>query len=269
MIEEFEVMGQTKFDRINSVYYPDYHHFMDQRSKRNRAFAKTREEEAVPPADRTVFDHPPEDDDDVERVDFQAHEFDVLKLSSLDWTNEPNVFEDDLIRVPSLDSEMKWSHQNPLVTVPNMRRASLARAATGGEASISGAQLSILEELKRMTNRKTASNSNPDEWISESEITDNDVICERGGKSNRHAGTKRYRGIVEKFKPIYQSLNAKIEKTNLSRKIIAQIQDNHGRFLKRDEETGLFYVLCKVETTKKVSQALREKKVLKWTDDTL
>lgn len=269
MIEEFDVMGQPTFDRINKVfYYPDYH-YMDPRSKRNRAFAKTREEETVPPADRNVFDHPPEDDDDVHGGDFQPHEFDVLKLSSLDWTTEPNVFEDDLIRVPSLDSELKWSHQNRLVAHPNTGRTLLARAAVDGEASINGAQLSILEELKRMTNSKTASGSMPEEWISESQITDNDVICERGGKSNRHAGTKRYRGMVEKFKPIYQSLTAKIEKTNLSRKIIAQIQDNHGRFLKRDEKTGQFFVLCKVETTKKVSQALREKKVLKWTDDTL
>lgn len=267
MIEEFEVMGQTKFDRINGVYYTDYR-FMDQRSKRNRAFAKTRDEELAPPADRNVFDRPPEDEDDVDAADFQPHEFDVLKLS-LEWGSEPNEFEDDLIRVPSLDSEMKWSQQNRLVTVPNMSQSSLARAATGGEASIQGAQLSILEELKRMTNRQTVSEIKPEDWISESDITDNDVICERGGKSNRHAGTKRYRGIVEKFKPVYQSLTAKIEKTNLSRKIIAQIQDNHGRFLKRDEQTGQFYVLCKVETTKKVSQALREKKVLKWTDDAL
>lgn len=260
-------MGQTKFDRINGVYYTDYR-FMDQRSIRNRAFAKTRDEELVPPADRNVFDHPPEDDEDDDAVDFQPHEFDTLKLS-LEWGNEPNEFEEDLIRVPSLDSEMKWSQQNRLVTVPNASQSSLARAASGGEASIQGAQLSILEELKRMTNRQTVSEIKPEDWISESDITDNDVICERGGKSNRHAGTKRYRGIVEKFKPMYQSLTAKIEKTNLSRRIIAQIQENHGRFLKRDDQTGQFYVLCKVETTKKVSQALREKKVLKWTDDPL
>merc|ERR1740123_1340048 len=97
----------------------------------------------------------------------------------------------------------------------------------------------------------------PEVLISEEEITEKDVICERGGKSNRHAGTKRYRGMIEKFKPQYQSLTSKTSKTNLSRKIISQIQENGGRFLKKDEKSQKYYVLSPVETTKKVSQAMR------------
>ena len=145
------------------------------------------------------------------------------------------------------------------------------------------AQLQMLEKFKKLTEhqktaeatgRKTASPPHhnkkaadpPQHWIRESEITDKDVICERGGKSNRHAGTKRYRGMIEKFKKEYQQLTAKADKTNLSRKLISQIQQNGGRFLKKDDDTNQYFVLSVVETTKKVSQALREKKVLKWTE---
>lgn len=136
-------------------------------------------------------------------------------------------------------------------------------------------QLQMLEDLKRLTkeqdsskrSKKKAARQQPvHDWILESEITEKDVICERGGKSNRHGGTKRYRGMIEKNKKTYQDLTAKADKTNLSRKIIGQIQKSGGRFLKKDEESNQYYVLSPVETTKKVSQALREKKVLKWTE---
>jgi hypothetical protein len=134
----------------------------------------------------------------------------------------------------------------------------------------------IINKKKTLTHRKLASKANNnnnnsgttnESWISESDITENDVICERGGKSNRHAGTKKYRGIVEKLKTRYQNLILKREKTDLSREIIAQIHESNGRFLKKDDDSGLYFVLSKVETTKKVSQALREKKALKWTED--
>merc|ERR1712113_927411 len=87
------------------------------------------------------------------------------------------------------------------------------------------------------------------------------------GSSGINAGTKRYRGMIERFKPEYQSLTAKTAKTNLSRKIISQIQENGGRFLKKDERSQKYFILSAVETTKKVSQAMRKKKSLKWTED--
>lgn len=165
-----------------------------------------------------------------------------------------------------MDSELNWSPQNPVVTVPNMGQKALAQAVFNGENSMRKAQLSILEDLKFMTHQQAKRSSKSEiHLISEEEITDKDVICERGGKSNRHAGTKRYRGMIEQYKPEYQSLAAKIAKTNLSRSIIAQIQNSGGRFLKKDDASRNYYVLSTVETTKKVSQALREKKVLKWT----
>jgi len=235
------------------------------------------EEEQIPPADRKVFDHPSED--------IHVPSFNNFRSSQDVWTQRPMpvytqrpmpvytqsiptvIDDDDAIRIPSLDENLKWSPQNPIITIPNIGHKNLACALSSGEASIYGAQLSILEELKHMTYRQTMRPSKPVALISEEEINEKDVICERGGKSNRHAGTKRYRGMIEKFKPLYQSMTAKTAKTNLSRKIISQIQKNGGRFLKKDEESQEYFVLSPVETTKKVSQAMREKKTLKWTED--
>jgi len=232
-------------------------------------FDRTIEVEQIPPADRNVFDHSPEDIRVVWNDNFRSSQNDWTRRPLPVFTQSiPTVFdEDDAIRIPSLDENLKWSPQNPIITIPNIGHTTLAHAVSSGEASIQGTQLSILEELKRMTHRQTMKPVKPAAQISEEEITDRDVICERGGKSNRHVGTKQYRGMIERFKPQYQSLTAKTAKTNLSRKIISQIQENGGRFLKKYEKSQQYFVLSPVETTKKVSQAMREKKSLKWTED--
>mmetsp|Transcript_3338 Transcript_3338/g.4980 ORF Transcript_3338/g.4980 Transcript_3338/m.4980 type:complete len:264 (+) Transcript_3338:89-880(+) len=259
-------LRKDQHKHINRVSFTE-EDFMDTKS-RGHLFTKNSSEEHIPPADINVFDQSP---DDIRLAGFDCPRSGI----HYDWAHESlptgltfdkSMFDDDdAIRIPSLDSNLKWSPQNPMVTLPNIGHTTLARAVSSGEASIHGAQLSILEELKRMTHQQTLKPDKPTDWIAEAEITDMDVICERGGKSNRHDGTKRYRGMIEKYKPEYQSLTAKTAKTNLSRKIIFQIQKDGGRFLKKDEQSGQYFVLSPVETTKKVSQAMREKKALKWT----
>lgn len=257
-------MGLSKIYHISRVSFTE-EDLMDH-DIRGHLSSRIDKDEQIPPADKKVFDHSPDDIHlALDTVRSGAHD---------DWEHEPlpigmtfdkSMFDDDAIRIPSLDANLKWSPQNPVITLPNIGQKSLARAISSGEASIHGAQLSILEELKRMTHQQTMSPNKATSFISEAEITDRDVICERGGKSNRHRGTKRYRGLIEKYKSEYQSLTAKTAKTNLSRKIIFQIQKDGGRFLKKDEQSGQYFVLSPVETTKKVSQAMREKKALKWT----
>lgn len=252
---------------------------------------KLEEGEYLPPADKGVFDsmfdhHLPseyllagfESNIRTNRQDawivpppVASYDFPIMSSPSSSFDADDN----DRIQVPSLDANLKWSPQNPIMTLPkNIRRTHLAHAVTSGEVkTIHGAQMSILEELKRMTHvqmaAKASSTKKHTELIPESKITDRDVICERGGRSNRHIGTKRYRGMIEQYKPEYQSLMSKTAKTNLSRKVITQIKNNGGRFLKRDEDSQQYFVLSQVETTKKVSQAMREKKTLKWTSTSI
>ena len=98
-------------------------------------------------------------------------------------------------------------------------------------------------------------------------VTEKDVLSERGGKANHHKGNKRYRKIVSEMKAQYRHINAKTAKTDLSKSIVDYVYSYGGRFLKKDKDKeGRYLVMTKAEARKKTSQALRETKLLKWTD---
>jgi hypothetical protein len=92
-----------------------------------------------------------------------------------------------------------------------------------------------------------------------------DVLCGRGGRSNHHPGNKRYRHVVSETKLLYKNTEAKTTKTEMSRAIVEHVCAYGGRFIKKEESTGRFFVLTKAEARKKTSHALREAKDLKWT----
>jgi hypothetical protein len=92
-----------------------------------------------------------------------------------------------------------------------------------------------------------------------------DVLCGRGGKSNHHAGNKKYRQVVSEMKARYRTMEAKAAKTDLSRAIVDHVYGYGGRFLKLDRTSGKYEVMSTLESRKKTSQALRETKELKWT----
>ena len=95
-------------------------------------------------------------------------------------------------------------------------------------------------------------------------IRDTDVLCGRGGRSNHHIGNKRYR-LISEMKITYKGTEAKSNKTDLSRASVDHVCRYGGRFIKKEESTGRYYVLTRGEARKKTSQALRESKALKWT----
>jgi hypothetical protein len=97
-------------------------------------------------------------------------------------------------------------------------------------------------------------------------IRDLDILCGRGGKSNHHPGNKKYRQVVSEMKNTYRSTEARKSKTDLSRAIVDMVCEYGGRFVRKDEPSGRYYVLSKAEARKKTSQALRETKILKWTN---
>lgn len=96
-------------------------------------------------------------------------------------------------------------------------------------------------------------------------VRDCDVLCGRGGKSNHHGGNKKYRQVVSEMKRTYQGTGAKTAKTDLSRAIVEHVVGYGGRFIKRDETNGKYFLLTKAQARRKTSQALRETKELKWT----
>lgn len=97
------------------------------------------------------------------------------------------------------------------------------------------------------------------------EITELDILCGRGGRSNHWPGNKRYRRVISDMKAAYKSSEGRKGKTGLSRTIVEHVLGYGGRFVREEDESGRYYVLTKAEARVKTSQALREGKDLKWT----
>ena len=88
---------------------------------------------------------------------------------------------------------------------------------------------------------------------------DNDVLCGRGGGTNHHPGNKRYRRWVEDRKRDYVN-SSKRGKPLLSLGIVEAVRNQNppGRFLSRDDKTGLWYDIGDQKAREKTGQALRE-----------
>jgi len=86
----------------------------------------------------------------------------------------------------------------------------------------------------------------------------NDILCGRGGSSNRHLGNIHFRELVAANKKIYVGLTKK-QKMLVARNIVDAIHSTNGRFLAKDLDSGLFYDIGLPRSLEKTSQALREK----------
>jgi len=91
-------------------------------------------------------------------------------------------------------------------------------------------------------------------------VTENDILCGRGGLTNHHKGNKRFRDIVALHRPDYVRAS-KVHKPAVARLIVRAIRnsDPPGRFLKKDYKSNKFYDIGDKRATEKASQALREK----------
>jgi hypothetical protein len=89
---------------------------------------------------------------------------------------------------------------------------------------------------------------------------DNDVLCGRGGSSNRHKGNLNFRELIASNKSFYSTLTKK-QKMLMARQIVDVVHhaDPPGRFLARDARSGYFYDVGLPRSLEKTSQALREK----------
>jgi hypothetical protein len=102
---------------------------------------------------------------------------------------------------------------------------------------------------------------------SKKEIQMFDVISGRGGKSNHHDGNKYYRKLVSERKSDYRSMSNCTKKAEVSKSIFYSIQSKGGRFLIDETTSGdpHWREMDVKEALRKISQALREDRNLKWT----
>jgi len=91
-------------------------------------------------------------------------------------------------------------------------------------------------------------------------VTDQDILCGRGGKTNHHKGNKRFRDVIALHRQDYIR-STKVLKPAVARVIVKKIRSGNpcARFLKKDKLTNNWVDIGDQRATEKASQALREK----------
>lgn len=85
-----------------------------------------------------------------------------------------------------------------------------------------------------------------------------DVLSGRGGGTNQHEGNCYFRSLINSNREKYLR-SKKNDKPFISRSIVNAIRRRNGRFLKKDEEAGLWYEIGDAAAREKTSQALRQR----------
>lgn len=85
-------------------------------------------------------------------------------------------------------------------------------------------------------------------------VTNQDILCGRGGATNHHHGNKRFRDIVALHRPDYIAA-PKVRKPDVARKIVRAIRmaNPPGRFLKKDDN-GMWIDIGDKKAAEKCSQ---------------
>lgn len=85
-----------------------------------------------------------------------------------------------------------------------------------------------------------------------------DVLFGRGGAMRKHKGNVMFRGLVKKCQPAYIGALEKNDKMLIARLIVQAVRKFGGRFLKKNERTGVWEPVDDYRVRTKISQALRE-----------
>lgn len=89
-------------------------------------------------------------------------------------------------------------------------------------------------------------------------FNDADVLSGRGGGTNVHPGNRTFRDLINMHRRAYLKAR-KNDKPAISRAIVRSIRDGNGRFLRKDEKTGLWFEIGDDAAREKTSQALRQR----------
>lgn len=87
---------------------------------------------------------------------------------------------------------------------------------------------------------------------------ENDVLSGRGGGTNVHPGNRNFRDLINLHRRAYLKAR-KNDKPAISRAIVRAIRESNGKFLKKDEKSGLWYEIGDDAAREKTSQALRQR----------
>lgn len=170
------------------------------------------------------------------------------------------------------------NHQNPLQTpLPVMNRNLPSRKRLGScESSLTpvldqqankklrvGAEEFKEESASVITTPERKNSRSNSIKISSSNVgltsyAADDVLSGRGGGTNSHPGNRHFRQLINMHRDRYLRAK-KNDKPHISRSIVHMIRSKKGRFLKKEEEDGLWYEIGDDLAREKTSQALRQK----------
>ena len=107
--------------------------------------------------------------------------------------------------------------------------------------------------------RRRAAEPESKQYVDEDEVSDRDVLCGRGGRSNHFPGNKYYLKKIAETKPTYHQCQLKSEKTRVAQSVVDYINhERKGRFLELDKGTGLWFIVSNRTARTKAGQALRD-----------
>jgi len=118
----------------------------------------------------------------------------------------------------------------------------------------------LINELTGITDKSSLDGPDP---VAPSEegtsfFNDSDVLSGRGGGTNVHPGNRHFRELINLHRRAYLKAR-KNDKPAISRAIVRAVRENNGRFLKRDEKSGLWFEIGDDAAREKTSQALRQR----------
>ncbi len=90
------------------------------------------------------------------------------------------------------------------------------------------------------------------------ESKDMDVLSGRGGGTNLHPGNRYFRQLIVSHSDSYDKAS-KAKKPFVARDVVRKIRERGGRFLRKDNTTGLFYEIGDELAREKASQAFRHR----------
>ena len=91
------------------------------------------------------------------------------------------------------------------------------------------------------------------------DVGPNDIVCGRDKLSHAHIGNKMFRRVIEQNRERYQTATSRETKTRITAELVNKFC-SAGRFLKKDDVTGMWSDVGEEYAREKVSHALRSAK---------
>lgn len=152
--------------------------------------------------------------------------------------------------------------KNPTNEMP-LKKRKMGNETEENDSDIETSTQEVVTQVegKTLADQKDSSKKNkkvPEGKIGIQKYMDNDVLCGRGGGTNAHPGNREFRDMINLHRRKYLKAR-KNDKPAISRSIVQSIREKNGRFLKKDEKTGLYYEIGDDNAREKTSQALRQR----------